>query len=141
MFSSYNYPYYSSFVFILNILVAYYNEYDTYAILFFILLVASIIHHSHYNERTCLANKIALYMVVIYGGYLFYQKMMNGLSTEREFILSFIIIFTFLLTGALHYYGKMNQCFCFYPEESIASRCHAIMHVVASISHICIAIL
>ena len=137
----YHYPYYSSFVFILNILVAYYNEYYTYATLFFILLVTSIIHHSHYNETTCIIYKIAVYMVIIYGGYLFYEKIMNGLSSTKEYVLSFVIAFTFLLTGTLYYYGKMNQCFCFYQEESISARYHALMHIISSIGHICIAIL
>jgi hypothetical protein len=137
----YNYPYYSSFVFILNILFAYYNQYYTYATLFFILLVTSIIHHSHYNETTCIIDKIAVYMVVFYGGYLFYHKIMRGLSTTKEYIMSFVIVFTFLLTGILYHYGKMNQCFCFYHEESIAARYHALMHIIASIGHICIAVL
>ena len=141
MFTSYHYPYYSSFVFILNILISYYNEYYTYATLFFILLVTSIIHHSHYNVTTCIIDKIAVCMVFLYGGYLFYQKCMNGLSSGTEYFLSFIIIFTFLLIGVLHYYGKMNQCFCFYQEESIAARYHALMHIIKSIGHICIAIL
>ena len=132
---------YSSFVFILNIFVAYYNEYYTYATLFFILLVTSIVYHSHYNLTTCIIDKIAVYMVIFYGGYLFYQKIMNGLSTTKEYILSFVIAFTFLLTGILYYYGKMNKCFCFYQEESISARYHALMHIIASIGHICIAIL
>jgi hypothetical protein len=134
-------PYYSSFVFILNILFAYYNEYYTYATLFLILLVTSIIHHSHYNVTTCIIDKITVYIVVLYGGYLFYQKIMHGLSTTKEYILSFIIMFTFLLTAVLYYYGKMNQCFCFYQEESISARYHTLMHIIASIGHICIAIL
>ena len=137
----YHYPYYSSFVFILNILVAYYNQYYTYAILFFVLLVTSIVHHYHYNETTCMINKITVCIVFIYGGHLFYDKCMNGLFTGKEYFLSFIIAFTFLLTGVLYYYGKMNQCFCFYHEESIAARYHALMHVISSISHVCIALL
>ncbi len=137
----YHYPFYSSFVFILNILFAYYNQYYTYATLFFILLVTSIVHHSHYNVTTCIIDKIAVYMVVIYGGYLFYQKYRQGLSSTKEYILSFVILFTFLLTGVLYYYGKMNQCFCFYQEESVASIYHSLLHVTASIGHICIAIL
>ena len=137
----YHYPYYSSFVFILNILVAYYNEYYTYATLFFILLVTSIVHQSHYNTTTCIVDKMAVYIVIIYGGYLFYDKCMNGFSTTKEYILSCVIAFTFLLTGVLYYYGKMNKCFCFYQEESISARYHALMHIISSIGHICIAIL
>ena len=90
------------------------------------MLVTSIIHHSHYNVTTCIIDKIAVYMVVFYGGYLFYQKCMGGLSSGMEYFLSFIITFTFLLTAVLYYYGKMNQCFCFYQEESISARYHDI---------------
>lgn len=121
--------------------VADYNHYYTYASLFFILLVTSIIYHSHYNETTYIIDKIAIYMVVLYGGYLFYQRCSRGLSSTKEYTLALVAISTFLLTGVLYYYGKMNQCFCFYQEESVASIYHSLLHVTASIGHICIAIL
>ena len=98
---------YSSFIFIINALVAYYYEYYIYSLNFFGLFITSIIHHSTYNIYTKLLDKISIISVVSYGGWLFYNKIMNNAFCYcyTHYILCIVIIKTFFATIYLFYYG------------------------------------
>ena len=140
----YNPCFYSSFVFIINVLVAFYYGYYLYAGLFFALLITSLLHHSHYNLLTNILDKIAIYCIVFYGGYLFYKKLKEinkDKFTTKQYVLSAAILITFLSTIFLYYYGYLNTCLCFSDDQTHAYLFHAFMHCVGSFGHCCIVFL
>ena len=134
----YNCCYYSSFIFVINIFIGLLYEYFLYSALFFFLMITSLLQHSHYTLLTTLIDKIAIYSVVLYGGYLFYFKLCQQ---SLNILLIVLIILTFLLTIVLYYYGKLNKCFCFSEEKSTSNRFLSLTHLIGSFGHCCIMIL
>ena len=75
---------YSSLLFFVNYLNALYNEYNVYALLFLGLTISSVLHHSSYKNETietietiAIIDKIFLYSVILYGGYLLLNKIID----------------------------------------------------------------
>lgn len=133
----YNSCFYSSFVFLINVSIAFYYEYYLYAGLFFTLLITSLFQHSQYTLLTNILDKIIIFAVIFYGGYMFYNKI-NAVFNTRQFILSCIIILTFLSTIILYYYGYLNNCLCFCDDQIEANLFHSFMHCIVSLGHCCI---
>ena len=142
----YNPCFYSSFVFIINVSVALYYGYYLYAGLFFALIITSLLHHSHYSFLTNIFDKIVIYSIVFYGGYLFYKKLKKYIDskdkfTAKQYLLSAAIMITFLSTIVLYYYGYLNNCLCFSDDLVQGYLFHVFMHCVGSFGHCCIAFL
>jgi hypothetical protein len=135
----YNCCYYSSFVFIINIFIGLVYSYFLYAGLFVLLMITSLLQHSHYTLITTLADKIAIYSVVVYGGNLFYYKLTT--STDNSLIMTLLIVLTFLSTILLYYYGKMNKCFCFCENKTYSNQYLSLTHFIGSFGHCCIMLL
>ena len=135
--------FYSSFVFVINVLVALYCRYYLYAALFCTLLITSLLHHSHYNFLTTIIDKIAICCVVLYGGYLFYTKMHenNEMVTTNQVLLSLTIVITFISTIVLYYYGYLHSCLCFSANKTQSYAFHSFMHCIVTFGHCCIMVL
>ena len=143
-FGSHNSCFYSSFVFIINVLIAYYYGYYLYAGLFFALVITSLFQHSYYTFATTIIDKIAIYCIVFYGGYLFYKKLIQlkiDELTVKQYILSVFIISTFFLTIFMYYYGYLHSCLCFSDDDRQANLFHSFMHCVSCFGHCCIVVL
>ena len=137
----FNSCYYSSFIFIINLILAYYYEYYFYSSIFALLFTTSLIYHSTYNIYTNILDKIPICLVVFYGGWLFYNKMITGCNCYINNLVIIIIITTFLLTIYLYFYGYLNNNYCFCTDNIIANYYHSFLHVLSSLGHICIIIL
>ena len=142
----YNLCFYSSFVFIINVSVALYYGYYLYACLFLALIITSSLHHSHYSFLTNIFDKIVIYSIVFYGGYLFYKKLKEYIDskdkfTAKQYLLSAAIMITFLSTIVLYYYGYLNNCLCFSDDQIQGYLFHVFMHCVGSFGHCCIVFL
>ena len=125
---------YSSFVFMCNVLVAFYYGYYLYATLFFVLLLTSLIYHCQYTPTTNILDKIAIFSVVFYGGYIFYKKIsLDGLSL--------LIVMTFFSTILMYYYGYLNNCLCFCDDQLKSNLFHSLLHAIVSLGHVCICFL
>ena len=117
-----NYCIYSSFLFATNVLTGVYFGQYLYAFLFSLLTLSSIIHHYSMTQLTNLLDKIALYAVVIYGGYKFYKHYeIITVTTSNPFDLTTItkyalIIITFLSCGFLYFFGYFTNNYVFHPE-------------------------
>jgi hypothetical protein len=127
---------FSSLFFLTNALVAFLKKYYLYALFFLILTITSLIFHSNNNVYTNLIDKIAILLVVIYGGYLLFQKMCAKYATT-----CFLIILTFLLVVYLYIYGYMNKMYCFSEDSSVSNAYHSILHLLSSLGHHLIIIL
>ena len=96
---------YSTFIFVINIIIGiYYHEY-IYASLFVALFITSILFHSNqtYNIYYFL-DLIIVFSIFMYGGYTFLTKIKN-----KNPILSGIIIITFFTTVYLFFYGYYSN--------------------------------
>jgi hypothetical protein len=132
--------FYSSFVFLINVSIALYYRYYLYTALFFSLFITSLFQHSQYTLLTNILDKIFIFTVIFYGGYMFYNKI-NCVFNTRQFILSCIIVLTFLSTIILYYYGYLNNCLCFCDDPKEANLFHSFMHCIVSLGHCCIVFL
>jgi len=127
--------YYSSLLFVVNVVVCIYHEYYLYSVCFVLLTITSLYYHSRYTPFSGVIDKIALYIVICYGGYLFYNKIDNESLTGMKLFLNVIIVLSFLSTIVL-YYNVICCC-----EDTLIANCyHALMHCISSIGHVCIAI-
>jgi len=120
---------FSSMVFLTNMVVAFYYKYYLYSFIFLCLTITSYWHHSHYTEFSYIFDKMAVFSVVLYGGYLFYIKTIQ-VSDQPNPILSAMIVATFLATICLYYGG-----YCFHEDKNKADWYHSLMHILSSIGH------
>ena len=128
---------FTSCFFLINTIICYYYKYYLYSALFFTLFVSSIIYHTYYTDYTYVFDKIAIMMVVFYGGYIFYEKM----AKLPISISSIIVVATFLSTIVLYYFGYISNQFCFDCDRDVADIYHGFIHLLSCIGHICIVVL
>jgi hypothetical protein len=132
--------FYSSIIFITNSYIALYYNYLVYSILFFILVITSLIVHSSANIYTLVIDKIAIFAITFYGGYLFFEKCKH-ITSRSQIILAIITVYTFLATIYLYYYGYMNNTYCYHEDRCIGNLYHSLLHIIASVGHNIIVIL
>jgi hypothetical protein len=134
---TYNCCFYSSCIFLVNSIVAFSFGYMFYSIIFFILLTTSLIVHSTYNAYAMIIDKIAILIVVLYGGYLFYTKCLRPIDT-KQIVYMICIVTTFLTTVYLYYFGYLQCQYCFCEDKRIANLYHSFLHFVSSVGHVLI---
>jgi hypothetical protein len=127
-----NVLFFSSFVFITNIITAYYKNYYMYSFLFTCLTITSMIVHTIDNIYTNLIDKVSVLSIVTYGSFVLCNKSMNENACVIIPVWVFIL---FLLCIYLYIYGYCNKMYCFDQEKSIASKYHMLLHVISSVGH------
>ena len=127
--STYNCCFYSSFIFLVNSIVSFYFGYMFYSIIFFILVITSLIVHSTHNIYAMIIDKIAILLIVFYGGYLFYTKCLRPIDI-KQVVYIILIVSTFMITIYLYYFGYLNTKYCFCEDKQIANIYHSLMHFV-----------
>lgn len=136
--------FYSSFFFVINIFVAHYYKYDFYSNIFAVLFTTSVIHHSNNNIYTNIVDKVAIYVVVFYGGWLLFNKITNREKmeyTSYNLVLICLIVLSFLSTIYLYIYGYLTRTYCFYEDKMIANSYHSFLHFISCLGHIGIMVL
>ena len=140
---------YSSLIFLTNVFLALYYDHYLYAFLFLLLTISSVIHHKQsaefeeYKKCINIIDKIAVYCVIFYGGYIFYNKLKN---TYIDYaypinIKSIIIIVTFLAVVFLYGYGYLKNDYSFHPSPDVSQMYHGLLHLISSFGHHVIIIL
>lgn len=148
---------YSSLIFLTNVFLALYYDHYLYAFLFLILTITSVIHHKQsaefeeYKKCINIIDKIAVYCVIFYGGYIFYNKLKNtyidynyGYYYDYDYpinIKSIIIIITFLAVVFLYGYGYLKNDYSFHPSPNVSQMYHGLLHLISSFGHHVIIIL
>lgn len=122
--------FYSSFVFITNVISSFYKEYYTYSFLFIVLTITSLIFHSKSTIYTNIVDKVSIFCIISYGGYVLYNK----ISIEKYFLIM-IIITSFLSCIFLFTYGYFTNQYCFHSKKRIGDKYHALLHCITSIGH------
>lgn len=137
---NYNCCFYSSFVFLVNSIVAFYFEYMFYSFIFFVLVITSLIVHSTHYIYAIIIDKMAILLIVFYGGYLFYTKCLRPIDI-KQIIYIISIVSTFLITIYLYYFGYSKNQYCFCEDKRIANLYHSFLHFVSSLGHILIVLM
>ena len=132
--------FYSSIIFITNTVIALYYNYLVYSLLFFILVITSLIVHSNMNIYALVIDKIAIFAIAFYGGYLFFEKC-KYITNTKQIFLAIVTVYTFLATIYLYYYGYVNNTYCYHEDICIANWYHSLLHLIASVGHNIIVIL
>jgi hypothetical protein len=127
--------FYSSFIFLTNVILLLYLGYTFYAFLFLSLWLTSVLYHSAPSATNYILDKLSIIGVVVYGGYLFFIKL-DSISIK----MAIIIIVTFLTTIFLYGYGYKVQKYCFDKKKKRANLFHSGLHLISSIGHCCIAL-
>ena len=137
---TYNCCFYSSTIFLVNSIMAFYFNYYLYSFFFFILVITSLIVHSNNNIFTNIIDKISILSIVLYGGWLFYKKCLQTIDT-KQIVYMISIVSTFLITIYLYYFGYLNTKYCFCEDKQTANIYHSLMHFVSSFGHILIVLM
>ena len=137
---NYNCCFYSSFIFLVNSIVAFCFGYMFYSIIFFVLVITSLIVHSTYNVYAMIMDKMAILLIVLYGGHLFYTKCLRSFDIKQMFYMTSIVS-TFLITVYLYYFGYSQNQYCFCENKQIANQYHSFLHFVSSLGHILIVLM
>ena len=140
---------YSSLIFLTNVFLALYYDHYLYAFLFLLLTITSVIHHKQsaefekYKKYINIIDKIAVYCVIFYGGYIFYNKLKNTyINYDYPInIKSIIIIVTFLAVVFLYGYGYLKNDYSFHPSPDVSQMYHGLLHLISSFGHHVIIIL
>tara|TARA_B100000927_G_scaffold289394_1_gene285935 strand:+ start:1565 stop:2041 length:477 start_codon:yes stop_codon:yes gene_type:complete len=139
-----NICYYTSFLFLINTVIAFNYNYLVYGLVFLFLFITSTLYHYEKNCKYQVIDKIAVYTVVIYGGYIFIKKIIEKKNKEsinfKNIIYMFIIIITFLSTIYLYYVGYIYNKYCYDPDKFKSECTHGILHFISMIGHLFIII-
>uniref|UniRef100_A0A6C0DAT2 Uncharacterized protein n=1 Tax=viral metagenome TaxID=1070528 RepID=A0A6C0DAT2_9ZZZZ len=138
--SKQNCCFYSSTIFLVNSIVAFWFDYYLYSFFFFLLVITSLVVHSNNNIYTNIMDKISILFIVFYGGWLFYKKCLLPIDIKRIGLM-ITIVSTFLITIYLYYFGYINRQYCFCEDNEIANQYHSFLHLVSSFGHILIILL
>jgi hypothetical protein len=124
--------FFSSFIFLTNVINNYIHNDLTYAILFIFLFITSIIFHYSKTIYSNIFDKLSIIMVVFYGGFVFYNK----IKTPTEITwLHYVPIICFYLTIYLFLYGYLTDSYCFVNNCELANMYHSLLHIASSIGH------
>lgn len=127
---NYSLLFFSSFIFITNILTTFYKRYYVYCVLFISLTITSLIFHYNTNIFTNILDKISILAIVLYGSYILYKK--PKIDKPIQVIL---IITTFILTLFLFFYGYHTNSFCYDLDKCTGDNYHCLLHFISSIGH------
>ena len=112
--------FYSAFFFLTNVLMCVYFQDYLYATLFFILFITSIIVHGFiYNIYKNILDKLAILLVVSYGGYTMYKKC-NPTTIN---LLTLLVNICFISTIYI------------YISKQYSINLHVLLHLLSSIGH------
>jgi hypothetical protein len=129
--------FWSSFLFLTNVIVSYYYDAPIYFALFFALFISSIFLHFTQNECVRIIDKGIIYSIVLYGFYVFLYKCFYTENANWFYI--YTIFMTFIATIVL-YYSKIADILV--NVNGITGHFyHTIVHLVGSIGHNLIVIL
>ena len=122
--------FYSSFMYITNILAALICEYYIYSLLFVNLTITSVMFHINNTIYTNILDKIAFLAIVFYGALLVFNKF----NAHNIGYVS-IIVMSFILSITIFFYGYYNKKYCYDPDKNISDQFHCWLHIISSFGH------
>lgn len=117
----------SSFLFMSNMITTHYMGYFIYCILFLCLTISSITYHYNSNTITKIIDRIFIISIVLYAGYIFYNK-----ANKHNVNKVIFIIMSFLSVILFYCFGYYTNEFCFDQDIRIGNIYHSILHIISS---------
>jgi hypothetical protein len=124
---------FSSLIFLTNVFLALYYYHYFYAFLFLSLTITSVVHHTYNTFYTSIIDKIFVYSIIFYGGYILYNKYKD--CNDLNLLKIALVIVTFLLVVFLYAYGYLTDDYSFHPNPDVCQMYHCWLHVISSIGH------
>ena len=121
---------FSSLLFITNVISTLYKKYYLYSFLFGCLTITSLLFHTHTNIYTNLLDKMFVYAIVFYGGYMLYNK-----TTKENQVNVVLIVLSFLCCLFFFFYGYSINEYCYHPDKYIGDTYHCMLHLIGSFGH------
>ena len=126
-----NVLFYSSFVFITNIILAYYVDEPIYFLLFSMLLTTSLIVHYTQDIFVYYCDKVVIYSIFFYGFLVFSMKLYK-INTLYQMLLTVLVVFCFVMCVYIYdNYSNINLVIL--NKEGYFY--HILVHLVGSIGH------
>lgn len=123
---------YSCLIFLTNALLAFKYGYNLLGLLFLLVTISSVYHHSNYTTLSFIIDQIFVISITLYGFYEFNNKCLECAYDEK--ILSKLIIVSCILTNFVFYfYGKSCDKYCF--DKKYGYYYHSLLHCLASLSY------
>jgi len=129
--------FFSSFIFLFNIIYSYLKNEIIYCILFLFLLITSLLFHYYKNVFLLFIDKISILAIFSFGLYKFLQKI-TIVNTYLEYLLIVVILLCFIIVNYLYVYVYLVNKYCFCNNIYACEICHSILHMFVSIGHNCI---
>lgn len=123
---------YSCLIFLTNAFLAFKYGYNELGLLFLLVTISSVYHHSNYSMCSFIIDQIFVISITIYGFYLFNKKCQTC-SYDDKLIYKSIIISCILTNFLFYFYGRFSKKFCF--DEKYGFYYHSLLHILASISY------
>ena len=120
----------SSLFFITNAISTLYKKYYVYSFLFVCLTLSSLMFHTNTTIYTNIIDKCCITAVVVYGGYMLYNK-----HTQITPFNMFLIVVTFLSCLFFFFYGYYVNDYCYHPDKYIGDMFHSMIHLISSFGH------
>ena len=119
----------SSLLFITNAVSALYKKYYVYSFLFGYLTLSSLLFHTSNTIYTNIIDKCCITAIVVYGGYMLYNK------TTKNQINLFLIVLSFLGCIFFFFYGYYVNEYCYHPDKYVGDTFHCMLHLISSFGH------
>lgn len=113
--------FYSSFLFIFNIIFCLLYQKYAYCYYFFLLFYTSIIYHYYSNIYTYFIDQLSVLLIILYGTKSFIDKYKNNFIIYNS-----LIILCFILTICIYIYNSFNNNCDIY---------HIYIHIITTIGH------
>jgi hypothetical protein len=126
----------TSFLFLINALVAHHNKYNNYAYAFLILAITSLFHHYYYNNITRQIDRIPIILITILTIIIF-----NSKQNKMKLIQKLYFLFAILSMSYIYFYGYIKKKYSYDKNHRIACRWHSLLHIIAFISGIYLTII
>ena len=111
--------FYSSFVFVINILISFMYKNYAYSYYFLLLVCTSLLFHYDRNIYTYYLDQLSVLLIVIYGVGQFIKKYVFNWY-------NIIILLTFISTIIIYYLNSIHQNIDFW---------HVFIHIISCIGH------
>lgn len=122
--------FWTSSIFITNMLAAFFQGQILYSFLFGGLTTTSFLFHYNKNNLFYFLDQFFVLSIVFYGFIVIFEK--------RHFInlyQLYIILLCFFLTIFLFYYGYLTGEYCYDPIQENGEYYHAFLHIISSLGH------
>lgn len=129
--------FFSSFIFITNVLTGIYYEQSLYTLFHFFLLSTCISYHAKYTRITYFLDQMGCVSASFHGFYLAVSAFLVSLSSWYGVLLSFLYYQCALYVVVSYYWGKRVRKFSHHPDPRIGNYYHSLLHVVSSVGNHC----